>query len=653
MFSRSIILITWGVIFLVKTVHINGLIIPEIFKNNNTKREITIKNDLTDAVRDIVSQNDQNYGDEWSYGDLVEQIQKKCVSFANIYNNNDMIIALDNNYSEYIDSSNLHVIKSFPHLTSKIIDLLSSQHIPFSISTFNNNISFIQCIMVVINTYIIFICCRILFMSFQSYNMRKYRNNKLTTTGFTGVFNQITNLNSNIVNPNNIAVKFDDVAGCNEAKHELMEVVHFLKNPDKFNNAGACIPKGVLLEGNPGTGKTLLARATAGEAGVNFISASGSEFVEMFVGVGASRIRDIFKDARKSSPCIIFIDEIDAIGKQRGNGFSGGNDERDQTLNQLLTSMDGFEKDTDIIVMASTNRVDVLDKALLRPGRFDRKIHVPLPDRQGRKEILKVHLKNKSMSINTDLNIIYDLTPGFSGADLANLANEAAIMSVRYNLNVIDNKCFMDAYEKVTIGIPRIEDNRDTETLKMIAYHESGHAIVAKYFSDFVDVRKVTINANNNGAGGYTLFTPKERYVSFPTKKYIFANMVIAMGGRAAETLLYDTTDNDNIINPYEWNLDKNESLDVTLGSSNDVRRAMELSKQYINVFGIEDSLGSGILPEEQSDNTKDNIDLYSGKLISQAQKSALDILTKKITDLHNLSNLLTKVKTVDSDNFP
>ena len=282
-------------------------------------------------------------------------------------------------------------------------------------------------------------------------------------------------------------VTFSDVAGCDEAKYELEEIVDFLKNPQKFTEAGAVIPSGVLLEGPPGTGKTLLARAVAGEAECGFISASGSQFIEMFVGVGASRVRKLFEQAEKLKPCIIFIDEIDAVGRQRGAGLAGGNDEREQTLNQILTNMDGFNKEDGIIVLAATNRADILDNALTRPGRFDRKINVNLPDIEGRKKIMDIHFKKKTVDETVDFDGLAALTTGFSGADIANLANEAAILSVRYNKTSIDKQCVSDAYEKMTIGLPKANDSREEKVLELIAYHEAGHTIMALLFKEFFE----------------------------------------------------------------------------------------------------------------------------------------------------------------------
>tara|TARA_Y100000816_G_C26108254_1_gene589998 strand:+ start:7705 stop:9543 length:1839 start_codon:yes stop_codon:yes gene_type:complete len=612
---------------------------------------------MSEVVREYVLNGD--FGTEWTLVDLGKNLLQKNVDFATVLNNADLVVAVDSNYHEKVMIDNLHYIKTIPQITAKIIELLDKHNVNFNVIQYQNSGNFLMGIFNSLTTLFL----GYFFIVFMLNLARAFLGTGSARPGSGNVnkmnpFSSFMQSGSTMIRPGQLNVTFSDVAGCDEAKNELIEVVDFLKDPDKFRNMGATVPKGVLLEGPPGTGKTLLARATAGEADVNFISASGSEFIEMFVGVGASRIRDMFTDARRLKPCIIFIDEIDAIGRQRGNGFSGGNDERDQTLNQLLTNMDGFDKDSDVIVMASTNRADILDKALTRAGRFDRKVTVGLPDREGRKEILKVHLKDKKIGLDVDLEAVYDLTPGFSGAELANLVNEAAIMAVRSNATMIDNRSMMDAYEKITIGLPKSTDTRDSETLEMVAYHESGHALVAKEFSEFVDVRKVTIRANNNGAGGYTLFTPKERFVSFPTKKYMFSQMVIAMAGRAAEILLYE--EGSAFVDSAEKFMLKNKNIvdndgpgDVTFGSSGDVRRAMELARQYINVFGAGNGIGAGSVREEQSEVAKGKVDERIAELIKEAQEKAVDILRSRRDELDVLSRLLIREKTVSGYQMP
>ncbi len=363
-----------------------------------------------------------------------------------------------------------------------------------------------------------------------------------------------------------IRVRFSDVAGCDEEKQEMAEIIDYLKYPKKFEKMGARIPKGVLLSGHPGTGKTLLAKAVAGEANVPFYSISGSDFVEMFVGVGASRVRDMFKKAQQTAPCIIFIDEIDAVGRQRGAGFGGGHDEREQTLNQLLVEMDGMEDNTGIVVIAATNRPDVLDPALLRAGRFDRQITVSLPDRKGREAILQVHARNKHFANDIDLDALAKRTPGFSGADLENVLNEAAILAVRENAEEINMSHIDEAIDRVMMGPAKVSRTYDEKTKKLVAYHESGHAIVGLFLENAQVVQKVTIIPRGQ-AGGYNLMTPKEEKM-MNTKNDLLASITSFMGGRVAEEMFFD---------------------DVTTGAVNDIERATNLAKDMVTLYGMSD----------------------------------------------------------------
>ena len=361
-------------------------------------------------------------------------------------------------------------------------------------------------------------------------------------------------------------VRFSDVAGCDEEKAEMEEIIGYLKSPAKYKRMGARIPKGILLCGHPGTGKTLLAKAVAGEANVPFYSISGSDFVEMFVGVGASRVRDMFKKAQATAPCIIFIDEIDAVGRQRGAGFGGGHDEREQTLNQLLVEMDGMEDNSGIVVIAATNRPDVLDPALLRAGRFDRQITVSLPDRKGREAILNVHARNKRMAPDVDLGALAKRTPGFLGADLENVLNEAAILAVRDNKDQIDTGEVDEAIDRVMMGPAKKSRTYDEKTKKLVAYHESGHAIIGLFYDGAEVVQKVTIIPRGE-AGGYNLMTPKEEKL-MPTKKDLLGQITSYMGGRVAEELFFD---------------------DVTTGASNDIERATNIAKDMVTLYGMSD----------------------------------------------------------------
>ena len=409
-------------------------------------------------------------------------------------------------------------------------------------------------------------------------------------------------------------VTFGDVAGIDQAKLELNEVVDFLKNADRFTAIGAKIPKGVLLVGPPGTGKTLLARAVAGEAGVPFFSISGSEFVEMFVGVGASRVRDLFEQAKTNAPCIVFIDEIDAVGRQRGAGLGGGNDEREQTLNQLLTEMDGFEGNTGIIIIAATNRPDVLDAALLRPGRFDRQVVVDRPDYAGRSEILRVHARGKTLSKDVDLDKIARRTPGFTGADLSNLLNEAAILAARRNLTEISMDEINDAIDRVLAG-PEKKDRVMSEKRKtLVAYHEAGHALVGALMPDYDPVQKISIIPRGR-AGGLTWFTPSEDRMDtgLYSRAYLENQMAVALGGRLAEEIIFGEEE-------------------VTTGASNDLQQVARVAKQMITRFGMSDRLGPVALGRQQG-NMFLGRDIMSERDFSEETAAAIDEEVRKLVD--------------------
>lgn len=442
-------------------------------------------------------------------------------------------------------------------------------------------------------------------------------------------------------------VTFGDVAGIDQAKLELSEVVDFLKNADRFTAVGAKIPKGVLLVGPPGTGKTLLARAVAGEAGVPFFSISGSEFVEMFVGVGASRVRDLFEQAKANAPCIVFIDEIDAVGRQRGAGLGGGNDEREQTLNQLLTEMDGFEGNTGIIIIAATNRPDVLDAALLRPGRFDRQVVVDRPDYAGRLEILNVHARGKTLAKDVDLEKIARRTPGFTGADLSNLLNEAAILAARRNLTEISMDEVNDAIDRVLAG-PEKKDRVMSEKRKeLVAYHEAGHALVGALMPDYDPVQKISIIPRGR-AGGLTWFTPSEDRMDsgLYSRAYLQNQMAVALGGRIAEEIIFGEEE-------------------VTTGASNDLQQVARVARQMVTRFGMSDRLGPVALGRQQgnmflgrdiaaerdfSEETAAAIDDEVRNLVDQAYRRAKAVLTGNRHVLDKLAQMLIEKETVDSD---
>ncbi|MBN3909515.1 MAG: ATP-dependent metallopeptidase FtsH/Yme1/Tma family protein [Nostoc sp. NMS1] len=442
-------------------------------------------------------------------------------------------------------------------------------------------------------------------------------------------------------------VTFGDVAGIDQAKLELNEVVDFLKNADRFTAVGAKIPKGVLLVGPPGTGKTLLARAVAGEAGVPFFSISGSEFVEMFVGVGASRVRDLFEQAKTNAPCIVFIDEIDAVGRQRGAGLGGGNDEREQTLNQLLTEMDGFEGNTGIIIIAATNRPDVLDAALLRPGRFDRQVVVDRPDYAGRSEILKVHARGKTLAKDVDLDKIARRTPGFTGADLSNLLNEAAILAARRNLTEISMDEINDAIDRVLAG-PEKKDRVMSEKRKtLVAYHEAGHALVGALMPDYDPVQKISIIPRGR-AGGLTWFTPSEDRMDtgLYSRAYLENQMAVALGGRIAEELIFGEEE-------------------VTTGASNDLQQVARVARQMITRFGMSDRLGPVALGRQQgnmflgrdimserdfSEETAAAIDEEVRKLVDVAYTRAKEVLLGNRHILDQIAQMLVEKETVDAE---
>lgn len=443
-----------------------------------------------------------------------------------------------------------------------------------------------------------------------------------------------------LLGEDNIKVTFNDVAGAEEAKQELAEVVDFLKDPSKFTAIGAKIPKGVLLSGPPGTGKTLLAKAVAGEAAVPFFTISGSDFVEMFVGVGASRVRDLFGQAKKNAPCIIFIDEIDAVGRQRGAGLGGGHDEREQTLNQLLVEMDGFGANEGIITIAATNRPDILDPALLRPGRFDRQVIVGRPDLRGREAILKVHARNKPLADDVDLKTIAKKTPGFTGADLNNLLNEAALLAARNNKKIITMAEVEEASEKVSMGPERRSHIVSDKERRLTAYHESGHAIVAHLLPDADPVHKVTI-IPRGGAGGYTMMLPTEEQ-NYATKSQLLARIRVALGGRCAEALILK---------------------EISNGASGDLQTVTNIARTMITQWGMSDTLGPIVLGEHQeqvflgrslghernySETVAAKIDEEVHNLVASAYNDVMNMLAENEQFLHNMANALLEEETID-----
>lgn len=439
-------------------------------------------------------------------------------------------------------------------------------------------------------------------------------------------------------------VTFADVAGVDESKEELKEVVEFLREPQKFIALGARIPKGVLLVGPPGTGKTLLAKAVSGEAGVPFFSISGSEFVEMFVGVGASRVRDLFEQAKRNSPCIVFVDEIDAVGRQRGAGLGGSHDEREQTLNQMLVEMDGFDTDTNVIIMAATNRPDILDPALLRPGRFDRRVVLDRPDMKGREAILKVHVKGKPIAPEVDLSVIAKSTPGFVGADIENLVNEAAILSARRNKTSIGQPEFEESIERVIAGPERKSRLISAEEKRIVAYHEAGHAVILNAIPECDPVQKVSIIARGM-TGGHTLALPVDDTTLMPRKKLV-AEMVSLLGGRAAEEIVFD---------------------DITSGASNDIERVTKLARTMVTRLGMSGELGPMVYGQQEeliflgreiseqrdySEAVAEKIDQEVRMLVNDAYKQARVILNTYRDRLDAVANRLLEIETLSRDEF-
>lgn len=521
----------------------------------------------------------------------------------------------DKNVAILHDTLNhISLYKYIPQNANDVINSLMKNNVDFQVFDLSNQGVQVPFLVQVIGLVIVF-------------NLISFLLQRNGMNGPPGFMNKMNKIEMNL----DVNTTFADVAGIPEAKEELYEIVDFLKNPDMYAKAGAKIPRGVLLEGEPGTGKTLLARAVAGEAKVNFISASGSQFVEMFVGVGAQRVRGLFQKAKENAPCVIFIDEIDAIGGKRGYGFnSGGNDEREQTLNQILTNMDGFEKTEGIIVLAATNRIDTLDSALLRSGRFDRKVKVTLPNKPEREDIARIHFRNKNANIS--YLKLADLTSGFSGADIENLANEAAILSIRNNKTVIDDELILKSFEKCTIGLPKKNDVRSLTVKRLVALHEAGHALVIKTFPEYFNLQKVTMNANTGGAGGYTLFTPKDFYNEYPTKGFYMASIIAALGGRAAEMLHSDVVLAGSLDIKYSH---------VTTGASNDLMQATNIANKYIDLFE------TYVIEDSYSQNWQYRREKRVKEIIDDCLEKATNILKYSHAELLLLRNRLLAEDTV------
>ena len=634
-------------------IHLILLTLPVLngFRVNNNS--LKYKQPLRMLPSNQIKEGAKDFGVPWSYTDLIKFSKDKLVESLSISEDGKNAIALD----KAGESAKMHLVHLFPENLNNLLDHLIKNQVNVDVLKLPKS-ELLEILNkfgeAVFNISIYFLAIYLVFNVFFGISNRGFGPSN-SSFGGGGILSPLQNDNVNEFGGLVLNTTFNDVAGCEESKYELMEVVDFLKNKEKYDKANAKIPKGVLLEGPPGTGKTLLARAVAGEAGVPFLSVSGSEFIEVYVGVGASRVRSLFEKARRKQPCVVFIDEIDAVGRKRGAGIAGGNDEREQTLNQILTNMDGFSPTEGIVVIAATNRIDILDQALTRPGRFDRKVTVGLPDIEGRKEIMKVHFGNKNVESDVDYNEIASLTPGFSGADIANLANEAAIFSVRSNSEKITRTNILDAYEKITIGLVSRTQTADKDVIELVSNHEIGHALMVAKFKDLFDLRKVTINENKSGAGGYTLFTPKDRFQKYPTKKFMLANLIVALGGRAAEVFLYKkrskSQDDQKIFSCFS-------DLEVTTGASNDLKQASNIARKYITEYGFGKFLGTqeetlntetpfmgrdfGLDPKKISDDTKANIDMQVNELLEFAFNQSYNIIKENEKAFTESVKLLT-----------
>lgn len=544
------------------------------------------------------------------YSEFLTAVETHQIDKTIFYDNNKKIIAIDKDNNKY-------KLDAFPN-DPNLLDTLHVNNIDIVIQKTNTDLIIYGRILTFIVFNLIIFTLRVIFMKKNGYNFNS-----------PNILDNLNNINLNTYN--NITTTFDDVVGINNAKIELEEVVEFLKESEKFTELGATIPRGVILEGPPGTGKTLLARAVAGEAKVPFFSVSGSEFIEMYVGTGASRVRTLFQTAKELAPCIIFIDEIDSIGKQRGGAGALNNDERDQTLNQLLTEMDGFEENAGIIIIAATNRADLLDKALLRSGRFDRRVYIDIPNQKGRKDILELYSKNKPIDKDIDLNLISRRTPGFSGADLENLMNEAAILTVSCNLTTIGNKQLSSALDKIILGPQKKNYVISQQKKKLVAYHEAGHAIVGALTPNFDIVSLITISPRGN-ARGLTLFTQDEDILDscLYNRNYLKSMISVALSGLIAEEIIFGEEE-------------------ITTGASNDLERVTLIARQMITEFGMSDILGNVYINKDEyiSLNTRSIIDKEVSLLVNSCYLYAKNVLLNNMDLLHSLAKLLVQNETV------
>ena len=588
----------------------------------NSKIPIVSRKSMKKSKNNDVNPDSSDF--YWSLSDLYKNIEKRDLFEASLSEDGTSVNVIDKNkYS--------HMVDILPSDTETIENLLRKKNINFSVS--KKKVGIINSVL-----NIIFPISIILYIYTLISSMR---NNGFSNAMFNTRIGLIEEYNSEYF------TTFSDIAGCDESKLELKEIVEFLKNPNKFNEVGAICPKGVLLEGPPGTGKTLLARAVAGEAEVPFISTSGSDFVEIFVGMGASRVRKLFEDAKKKSPCIIFIDEIDSIGRSRARGNIGNNDEREQTLNQILSEMDGFNTNNGIIVLAATNRADILDSALLRPGRFDRRVPVNLPDKNGRYQILKIHSKNKPFNHDVNLQNIAANTIGFSGASLQNLLNEAAIITARNGKTVIGNEEIEYAIDRITVG--QVKPLGPNVRKDIIAYHEAGHALIAELIPNYDKVSKITIIPRSNGAGGFTMFIPSEERLEtgLYSQKYFKNQLMVALGGRVAEEIQFGEDE-------------------ITSGASSDLQRVRILARKMITQLGFSTKIHDISIPiawesndpsetmynSRMSVNLENKIDEEITKLVQEAYNKCKELLISNKDVLDLISNELIINETITGDQF-
>ena len=616
------------------------------FLNKNFKMALNNDYDMIHKYKSFLPKD--------SYNTIIQNVLDKKIDKIYIDNNYKEMISVDNLPQTDLIYNHYHIASINPIVLPNLIDKTSESHIPIYFTDFDINFVNLQNIVGVLSGILGFIIPAyiVLNLFFLFINSRMPQNNIKNGSPQNPFFGFLQKDNQNFVKPN---VTLESWAGSPEVLEECQEVISFIENKDRFKQIGAEMPRGILLEGPPGTGKTLLAKAIASATNSTFITIAASEFVELYVGMGAARVRDLFKNARENRPCIIFIDEIDAVGRQRGAGINMANDEREQTLNQILYEMDGFNDNTDIIIMAATNRKDVLDQALLRPGRFDRIIKVPLPDTQSREKILSYYLSQKVLEKPFDIDLIAELTSGFSGAELKNLINEAAIISARYNYTTIQERFIFDAFEKSIVGLIKTNATIAPATKLRVAIHEAGHSLLALKYSRYFDFQKVSIQPTYNGAGGYTIFSekPEIKEGGLYTKDLLKKRLIISMGGKAAESIYYG--------NDY-----------VSMGAVQDLSQANSLAKRMIGNFGMgnklevfynEDvndesspflgrSLSSG---EKYSQNTKYIMDKESLELVKEAYQEALKFLSLNRIKLIEFTTLLqnnTILYKKDVENF-